>query len=287
MKAVVFPSTEYIKSRFVEDGEVVPSALELVIPVTELSREARQKLVTWCPGREELRFRLPPDSGVGRYPAPFIPETPREWEEFIAQYDAALTQWHVERERQARDELAKDRAKLAQGHFSFHYNSYYFLPEFPEWQREYDAALDAARQAREAFMREQRDREEQAREERARERAAWIAKYGSDGLKRRVAAGYDCQRRYALERAALEYPEYELDFNGTADWKPRSCPSDAALDEAERVGGEVVWLTAAPSSDLATDDEEGDEADYERYALPQEAVVKRHFLGLYYLVRTI
>lgn len=164
----------------------------------------------------------------------------------------------------------------------------------------YEAAREAKRQA-EAAAREaeqkRKDAEAQAKrqaEDAAREatevaKAAWVAAHGSDHLRRACARGHDCQRLYVMERAALELPGYTVDFEDNAAWKARSCPSKAALDEAERVEMldlrpadeievRIVWLTA-PAQDERDEDGYGDEFE------ACEAVVVRDYLGKYNLVR--
>jgi len=141
------------------------------------------------------------------------------------------------------------------------------------------AAVEAKRAEIERVQRERRAQEEAARAAHEREKAEWIARHGSERLRRQTAAGYDCQRRYVLERAAQEFPDYVLDFNDAASWRSRSCVSDEAFEEASRVGGTVVWLTAPPSSALPQ--EEGDEEEFKQ----TEAVVVREYLGKYDLIR--
>jgi len=124
--------------------------------------------------------------------------------------------------------------------------------------------------------------------DRAADRARWIAAHGSPHLQRCIAAGYNCQRQYVIERAALEAPGFVVDFDDKAGWKDRACPTPAALDtadEARDLGlGEptIIWLTKPPSDQLP--DPEGD--DYEAFA-PGEAVVLRGYLGKYDLVRLV
>jgi hypothetical protein len=132
----------------------------------------------------------------------------------------------------------------------------------------------------EAERKEAEDRERRAR---AEERAKWIAAHGSDFLRKAVGAGYDCQRRYVTERAALEYPGFEVDFDDGAEWKPRSCPSEAALDASLAVGEEceVVWLTCPVGG--MPEDEDGYPEEWE----PREALAVREFLGKYDLVKML
>ena len=124
----------------------------------------------------------------------------------------------------------------------------------------------------------QRDREAAAKEAekqaRLAERKVWALEYGSPRLRKCVEGDYDCQRLYVFERAAREHPGYIVDFDDRGNWKVRSGPSEAALDEAARVGGEVVWITAMPGIDYEEEE-------------PGEAVVIRGYLGKYDLIRFI
>ena len=115
--------------------------------------------------------------------------------------------------------------------------------------------------------------EEAQREAREADKHTWITAHGSDFLKRAcLAGGYDCQRRYVEERAGVEAPGYVVDFKDAAQWRDRSCPSEAALAEAERVSGLVVWLVASP--------------DREAYDFAErEAVVIRGYLDKYDLIK--
>lgn len=127
---------------------------------------------------------------------------------------------------------------------------------------------------------------------------AWIREHGSEHLQRAWAAGYNSQRQYVLERASVEAPGWTVDFNGTAEWDSRSFPSAEALDLeeqaralAEAIGGRlvgVVWLTAPPSADVPTDD---DDYEYEQYFSDRyearEAVVIAEYLQSYHLVQEV
>lgn len=135
--------------------------------------------------------------------------------------------------------------------------------EREERQRQADAKLAAERKA--------------AAEAREAEKVAWIAAHGSDHLRAAVAAGYDCQRLYVTERAAAEFPSFEVDFAGRSRWERRSCPSEEGLAVSLATkGSRVVWLTE-PARKL------DDEDEWE----PREAVVVEDFLGRYDLVREV
>lgn len=115
--------------------------------------------------------------------------------------------------------------------------------ERAERQREQEAERRAAE---ERYNAERRERARLEREAFEAARAVWVAEHGSAHLRRAVEAGYDCTRLYLTERAALEYPDYTLDFDDHAKWESRCCPSEEALAEAEARKGQVVWLVAAP-----------------------------------------
>lgn len=120
----------------------------------------------------------------------------------------------------------------------------------------------------------------------AAERREWILAHGSDYLKKTHAAGYNCQRVYVTERAALEYPDYALDFRNEADWKARACPSEVMLEEALRVNGRVVWMTAPGATLRKAWNLECRKENYkETDPFSQCEVVVVRFLGQYDLVK--
>ena len=113
--------------------------------------------------------------------------------------------------------------------------------------------------------RENKRKIEQAKKEtEEREKAEWIKTHGSQHLKEAFARGYDCQRLYILERVAKELPGYEVyQFDGRDAWElhNRSCPSQEALEEVQRLEAQgfhpiVKWAKLAPG-----DEDEGGEAE--------------------------
>lgn len=156
-------------------------------------------------------------------------------------------------------------------------------PRQAEWIAAHAAAVETAERIQaENDAARKRQEAAQAAEKAARlaERAAWAAEHGSSRLRKCVEQGYDCQRLYVVERAAIEHPGYTVDFDDKAAWRSRSAPSEAALDEAKRVGGEVVWLTRSPAPDGIDQDlyDEDEEC---------EAVAIRGYLGKYDLLKRI
>jgi hypothetical protein len=133
---------------------------------------------------------------------------------------------------------------------------------------EHNAKLEAERLEREA-----RKAAELA------EVATWIAAHGSAHLKKAFKGGYDCARLYEAERADVEYPEAVLDFNDQAEFSPRSCPTEHALDIQETIKApataEVVWLTTLPSSEI---DDEPTQPDEGAEAVKIDDPKYRHYL---------
>jgi len=158
-----------------------------------------------------------------------------------------------------------------------------------ELQPEYDRLMEEYRvdYAQCVEEKEKRDAEEVARKKEAEERAsvakkaaeeekaAWIQVHGSEYLKKAVGLGYDCQRQYVVERAGIEFPDFQVDFDKEAFWKARTCPSPEALEMVEELISkgfrtEVVWLLEAPDLYEST-----------------EAVVIHDYLGKYVLYRLV
>jgi hypothetical protein len=157
------------------------------------------------------------------------------------------------------------------------------LTEFSSARTAYDAMVKAVRA-------EKDDAEKAAKAAKAEAKLSWCAEFGSDRLRRASAAGYDCGRLYAIERAAKEAPGFVLDYQNEAEWKNRACPSLAALnaeDAATKLNlGEpqVVWLTKAPVAQKVSDVEQDfDESEFEAC----EAVVIRGYLGALDLVKAL
>jgi hypothetical protein len=146
------------------------------------------------------------------------------------------------------------------------------------WKKE--QAKKMAQKVAEEKARAEREAQEKAeREVRETEKLAWITAHGSDYLKDAVNLGYNCQRKYVTERAALEFPDFRVDFDDNASWNDRACPSPEALAEVKALvaaghDAQVVWLT------YDGDDRE----DWEEFE-PCEVVVIRDYLGRYDLVK--
>lgn len=280
-------SKEAARSIFVETGDQISLTQEIDVDPAILTREDRAYLVEQLGFGQydqsiELRLSGWGWGGIKRQDRFVAPAIIADASALLAAYrDAetvALAEAEAKRDEKAADVLVALRKLPATSRASSDYNE---LKGSPLYEQIITAKAEADRrfadweaemEVRERAQREEKERQRQAREA---DKVRWIAAHGSDYLRRAAAGGYNCQRKYALERAALEYPEYVVDFDDVAEWKARSCPSEAALDEAERVGGRVVWLTTPPNKE-----------DYYEYPA-REAVVVEDYLGAYDLVRVM
>jgi len=137
-------------------------------------------------------------------------------------------------------------------------------------------------------MAEREAREKAEKDRREAEKTEWIATHGSDYLRRALALGYDCQRRYVTERAEHELSGFAVDFDDLAQWKSRSCPSEESLELVEALikadhDAKCVWLTNSTVKPEWDDDED----DYREGFEPCEAVVIQGYIGKYDLVKII
>jgi hypothetical protein len=157
-------------------------------------------------------------------------------------------------------------------------------------KKEKDAIHRKARIEKEKKCRKEKaERDRLIAEEKARteaEKKKWINEHGSDYLRRATVLGYNCQRQYVTERAALEHPDYVVDFDDLASWESRSCPSVEALTEVEElikkgIEAQVVWLTH-PARELDPYDNYEDE-----YWEPQEAIAIIDYLKRYDLIKEV
>lgn len=202
----------------------------------------------------------------------------KEYKNKIAQDTNELNDFIDKEEYLSRREI-EEKLRWIKNHFDFH------EPKEFKGCEGYQELLDVLHYAKTlkenikdnltVMLKNEKDRIEQ-------DKIRWIQDHGSEYLKRCLASGYDCQRQYVIERAALEYPGYTVDYNDTAGWKSRSGPSVAALNEADRVKGRVVWLTSAPSNFLP-DQEPLDWTDQDETEC--EAVVIEEYLGSYDLIK--
>jgi hypothetical protein len=284
MSSIVLPLVVHIglsdKARTdhaVATGVVYSPKTRLEMPFTSFSESTRTRLldVLGLPseldraenGRLGYFLTWVPTGGVGgvdnSFAAPIVPQSEEDWikvaeaysarrQEVVAQLETmqAERREHDAAERERRSEqvdaqlarmeaLDDEKFLTAYGDGDTHLRIQVYTGEqggrLGSLQKRLDMLVDA-----------RRAKQEIAARRREADRSVWIAEHGSDYLKRATAQGYDCQRRYITERAELEHPGYMVDFDSRAAWKDRTCPSETALDLAEKDHGSVVWLTDPP-----------------------------------------
>lgn len=148
-----------------------------------------------------------------------------------------------------------------------------FVTPFLEREKKEAAKRKLMAEKKEVAEKEQKEKEKA-------EKVEWVNTHGSDHLHRAVKLGYNCQRLYVTERAALEFPGFTVDFDNEARWKRRSCPSKKGLTELEALleqghQAKIMWLINSTSFN--------EYGDYE----PREAIVIRNYLGKYDLVKVM
>lgn len=234
--------------RFIETGEIPPEKVRIDVDVNSISPEAREILAQYL-------------LGMGNHSIDIVSYRVTSWGS-IAQTDFPLdedpdTECVIEHVRRMVQEyqIAEADSKAFQERL---------------------AAERAASEAQRAAAAAEREKAAAAAEH---EKAAWIDAYGSTHLRRAYAAGHDCLRAYLIERAAVEYPGFVVDFDDKARWSSRSCPSVRALDERDAillaypgVEATIVWLKSPPK-DYAGNEEEY--ATEEHFFEPCEAIIVR------------
>lgn len=255
-------------------GNLPAATVRLPLPLEDMPVPQRAALVAQLDLGEPVRFAGVPDRyGTRRFSAPLYPVTVEDWAKLSAAYAAAVEVAKAELAERAARERQEEAERMA-GYIEHAetltalpleelHNRLTTRPDAPRSRWEelegYGRAVEAGRALmarydeltawREAREARRKQLEREAREAEAAERSAWIEAHGSEHLRAAHAEGYNCQRRYITERAALELPGWEVDFDARADWRKRSCPSEAALKAALEVGARVVWLVTPPSGD--------------------------------------
>jgi hypothetical protein len=152
------------------------------------------------------------------------------------------------------------------------------LAEFEAKMAAEEREKEERKAKREAERAEHVAREKAEKEAREKEKLDWINAHGSDYLKNAIALGYNCQRQYVTERAAMEFPDFKVDFDDRSSWNSRACPNPEALDEVKDLveagrKAEIVWLT----------DDGAEREEWEEFE-PCEAIVIHDYLGRYDLI---
>lgn len=120
--------------------------------------------------------------------------------------------------------------------------------------------------------------EEENKLKREQEKTDWILKHGSQYLKDCLELGQYAHKEYITERANLEFPDFQVDYDNSINWKDRYSPSQKAIDELKRLrtitqDSNIIWLTDDGSNDC----------DFESC----EAIIIRRFLGRYDLFKVL
>lgn len=307
----------YRAAQLIETGKHLESRVTKAIPLDVISANSRRIITVLQPSLpDEFNASIPSllsqkkpgyDSGWINWESNLIPTTPEEWDEVLSAYFHSYKTNEEENQMVLQHELESiiqtTKEALEQDLYdSKHLNAITeeasYSPDnykkisskykgcsrydeavtlFKEFLTNYLTIKETENRIKEEEAQRQKDEEKAAQEKRIQERTDWINAHGSTELKKYNTARYDCKRMYVFERAALEYPGYLVDYKYNAKWEPIACPKDNLFQEAERVGGRVVYLTKWPYSD--TDDD----YDLPEYAKVQ-AVVVNDFLEQYDLV---
>lgn len=278
---------EYREQYFVEHGEVLPCEQELTVNAAELSEKARRAIA--------LDHGTTQKFSVGSYEQPLTKERLNaDLEERWDLYEAAVS----ELQRAADEQLAELEGIENLADKFCHWklpgvrvdNSVerhlpggmwkdihsHLTPEQKDRRKALEKRFAEEEKIKKADL-ARRNEEAEAKKEALKEqyeaeKLQWIEEHGSDYLKKAVSNGFDSQRKYVEERAAIEFAGFLVDFDGSAEWNDRSFPSEEALDILEQVKpmskrATIVWIISRHDADPEWSDEQ------------EEAVVIRGFLG--------
>ncbi len=281
VKAQLMLSDDVLKQHFIEHGRPVARNHHLEIPVSRLSAEARKllwELMKANPSvidlqtvRAALTDGDTPFSAVKYYSGSFfaslLPQTPKDWEILLAEYQVALDKQekmavatiHQEARRVveklraqfATDALGPDTSTFFPRHLDRGILEYY-SPELRETLKAYDA--------------QQAEKDVKWKHE----QHAWIEKFGSNHLKRAIHLGYEALDLYLAERSAHEFPGFHVLRSGV-DYRSVTNPGEYVLEIAELTGGTVMEFTY----------QDGDPEDPYVRSLGQGVLIP--WLGRYYI----
>jgi hypothetical protein len=167
------------------------------------------------------------------------------------------------------------------------------LPEKIErWERAVQEKKEQIKRFR-AEAEERKAKEAESKAAYENDRREWILAHGSQYLKDCLELGIKANLEYVVERAAMEFPGYTVDYADSASWGEKVSPSEEAIAElkalrAKGCQAEIVWLEN-PAEVRTGDYEFIDDDDYDGYGnfefTPREAVVIWGYLGSYDLVK--
>ena len=279
-------SEKFCNKIFIETGEMPSKNVELSIEATALSPEARSALIQTENGWQQycvLSEKFDSYLSINDINASLVKRLEDRNQKIKEALDAAIEKIK-EYEQKSEEDLTKAYDLKTQ------ISDEKFKDLSLEWYEKLEAIRQLQKRVKQSYLERERELErrkiehqEAAKQRRLEQKKGWIESNGSKHLKKAFGAGYDCQRLYAQERAAMEFPAFHLDFDNKAEWNSRSCPSMKALEIAEEYSREIpeiVWVTRKhdfnPEEDLYYP--ENNEC---------EAVVIRDFLGKYDLVHYV
>ncbi len=282
-------------------GQVLASTVQLTPPLADMTEAQRARLLGVLPSLDNPSLeqvtgqwgRTLGQEVENIFSAFLVPETPVDWMALVYGFESQRQAKIADEARIAAERATKQAAALAKcdadlervegmtdAELLIRRRELHYLVELPygrsaDQQSRRNALVARAEAIEQAIADKKESAERAERQRQDAHRAAWIMGHGSEFLRKAVDAGYNCQRRYVTERAALEHPGYVVDFDDAATWRSRSCPSESALIVALADGGTVVWLTrpvTVPGDDYGEVE-------------PLEAVVITAYLERYTLVR--
>ena len=100
----------------------------------------------------------------------------------------------------------------------------------------------------------------------------WIEEFGDDRLKKSQVLGYECEEAYILQRAAKEYPKFDLDYRAQSRWCNRIYPSSEAMNLLEELASDFKIVILNWSHEVDSEDED--------YVFEEcEAIILEGYLG--------
>lgn len=301
MEITIGLSDKYRQEQFVQVGMLPPTQVRRTVSPKELSLALRQFLLSrnldLVNSRVELNLPAPwtnpGDSNYTRlWEATSFPND--DWNTVLTCYQQDLEERLIQNQQAIQkhfDEVVLPKYEAALKDPTIYFHTSFVSKEF-EHCKGYDRAVELAaerkrrvQESAEALKREEQEKAEAWKAKKAEEKkqkALWVSLFGSEALKARFDAGYDCQREYVMERTAQELPGYEPDFDEQLKWKERPYPSDEAFAEDQRTraagfDSKVVWIVYS-----VQDKGKG----YKEVATSNfEAVLIKNYLGSYQAYR--
>ncbi len=254
---------EYRNKVLIETGNQISSENTVEIDLVALTPDERKLVVAYMSTPAYNRSQK-----IDTHSIDYSGEISRRWAE--PEFDHPLTV----------SEVLVELQKVVEQYNALVPESQRIIAENKRAKVEAEAKAKVEAEAKKQIDAEREAKAEAEKSEREAKKSDWIQEHGSSHLQKCLAGGYSCQRLYVEERAAIELPDFRIDFSGKSDWKERSNPSEVALDletelKAKGFDAQIVWLT------------NGTEEDYDEPFEPCEAIVVRYYLGKYDTIKKI